>query len=115
MDMESRIYQLDEAEWKRLRPDLTKGISGKSLLPGEAKLLSATLTRVEPGGEFPPHQDSYSHVLYFFEGQGEGSVGDEKYVIKPGTVAQIPAGMIHGYRNTGAGEMFLLTFNISAD
>ena len=56
--MESRIYQLDEAEWKRLRPDLTKGISGKSLLPGEAKLLSATLTRVDPGGEFPPHQDT---------------------------------------------------------
>ena len=57
----------------------------------------------------------YSHVLYFLEGQGEGSVGDEKYAIKPGTLVQVPSGMIHGYRNTGAGEMFLLTFNISAD
>ena len=113
--MEKRIYELEESRYKPLRPDITKGVVSRSLIPEKAGVIAASLVRVRPGGEFSLHQDTYHHVLCFLEGHGEGSVEDEIYQIRRGIVAEIPAGMSHGYKNTGDEEMLLITVNISAD
>ena len=72
--IQTRIYELGEKEWTITRQDLTKRIFGKSLIPEEWTQVKLVLTKVEPGGEFSLHKDSYHHVfsqyciLHFFAG-----------------------------------------------
>jgi len=110
--IKKRAYELKELEWKALRKDLTKGVFGKALIPGELTDVKIALTRVEAGGEFTLHKDPYHHVFYFISGRGEGWLGDETYEIKPGLVVEVPAGEMHGYKNTGEEDLVLLTVNI---
>ncbi len=106
------VYTLNELNWQPLRADSTKGIFGKSLIPEHAKNFTITLTKVEREGEFFLHKDSYGHILYFLEGEGEGTLRDEHYRIIPGTITEVRAGELHGYRNTGTKEMMLITVNV---
>lgn len=97
-----------------MRPELTQGIAGASLLAGAHLVISLTVTRVEPGGEFKAHQDSYHHLLYFFKGEGVVTIEGMDYRVTQGTVAEIPAGKTHGYVNRGSEEMLLITANLKA-
>jgi mannose-6-phosphate isomerase-like protein (cupin superfamily) len=112
--MRHRHYDLETIPWSPVRPTLTRGIEGKDLLPEGMSAQKAVWTRVSPQGEFPPHCDSYHHVLLVLEGRGEGSVGEEIFPLQPGAVVEIPAGERHSYRNTGEGDLLLITLNISA-
>ncbi|HVN23902.1 MAG TPA: cupin domain-containing protein [Syntrophorhabdales bacterium] len=107
-----KVYRLQQADWKRIRPELTRGILGKALSPTGAGDIDVTLTRVEPRGEFSLHRDPYHHVFYVFEGTGEVRLGEEVYPIRPETVVQVPAGEVHAYKNNGDTELILLTLNI---
>lgn len=110
--IQKRIYDLKEREWVITRKNLTKKIFGKSLIPEKLTDVKIVLTRVESGGEFSLHKDSYHHVFYFIEGQGEGWLGDKTYDIKPGRVVEVPAGESHGYKNTAEEDLILITINI---
>lgn len=110
--MKSRRYDLEDVPWRAVRPDITRGVEGKALIPPGLKAESAVLTRVAPAGEFLPHADRYHHVILVLEGEGEGFVGEAAMTLKPGTVVEIPAGERHGYRNAAPRELLLLTFNI---
>ncbi|MFQ5821029.1 MAG: cupin domain-containing protein [Candidatus Heimdallarchaeota archaeon] len=110
--LQKRVYNLNKLEWKALRKDLTIGVSSKSLIPEELTDVKIVLTRVEPGGEFTIHQDPYHHVFYFIEGRGEGQLGDVFYEINSGLVVEVPAGELHGYKNTGEKDLLLFTVNI---
>ncbi|MFQ6126280.1 MAG: cupin domain-containing protein [Candidatus Heimdallarchaeota archaeon] len=110
--LQKRTYKLKDLEWTALRKDLTKGIFGKSLIPGELTNVKIMLTRVVPGGEFTIHKDPYHHVFYFIEGQGKGWLGDVSYKINPDLVVEVPAGELHGYKNTGVKDLLFLTINI---
>jgi quercetin dioxygenase-like cupin family protein len=110
-----KIYRLEDPDWKAIRPDLTKGIVGKGLIPRGTKDIDVTVTRVEPGGEFSLHRDPYHHVLYVFQGHGEVRFGEDVHPIGPGTIVEVPAGEVHAYRNKGDKEMILLTINIPVE
>lgn len=110
--IQNRVYDIKEQSFTATREDLTAGVSGFSLLPQESLISKIILTRVKPGGEFLSHRDSYHHLFYFIKGEGEISLAGENYEIKPGRVVEIPAGEIHGYKNTADDEMLLLTINI---
>ena len=110
--MKRRRYDLEDVPWRAVRPDTTRGVEGKALIPPGLKAEGAVFTRVAPGGEFLPHVDGYHHVILILEGEGEASVGEAAMALKPGTVVEIPAGERHGYRNAGPGELLLLTFNL---
>ena len=112
--MEKRIYDLDEREWVPLRGDFSRGVSGKPLVPAGLTEVKVLWTRVAAGGEFPSHRDAYHHVFCFLAGEGSGWLADENYEIRPGRVVQVPAGVEHGYRNTGTQDLVLLTLNIPA-
>jgi quercetin dioxygenase-like cupin family protein len=112
--VKARISDLDADHGPRqaVRGDLTREVFGRPLgaeLSGRVKIV---LTRVAPGGEFPSHSDPYHHILIFLEGVGEVWLDGEAYSIRPGRMAEIPAGTPHGYRNTGKEEMVLLTMNL---
>jgi quercetin dioxygenase-like cupin family protein len=112
--MQTRIFDIDASDWQTVREDLTQGVFGRSLLPPAAGETKVVLTRVTAGGAFPLHSDPYHHVLLFMGGIGEGWLDGESYEIRPGRVAEIPAGIAHGYRNTGDEDLVLLTINIPA-
>jgi len=108
-----KVFDLAEVTWRPVRPELARGITGREIAgPDAAGGLTLTLTRVAPGGEFPPHRDRYGHVFHFLAGEGVGILGEETYAIHPGRVVHIPAGEWHGYRNTGDQEMLLLSVNV---
>jgi quercetin dioxygenase-like cupin family protein len=44
----------------------------------------------------PLHQHPHEQVTYVIEGEFRFTVGDETTVLKPGTVALIPGGVLHG-------------------
>jgi quercetin dioxygenase-like cupin family protein len=112
MSRSGRIIECAELPWQAIRPELTREVFGKSLISPQLTPVKAVLTKVAPGGEFASHRDAYHHLLYFLEGEGEGWLGQEGYAIRPGLAVEVPAGVEHGYRNDGEGDLLLLTLNI---
>ena len=106
-----KVYTFDEVDWKPFIKDGVTKIHSKALIEEGVDVLSISLTKVEPGGEFGMHKDPYDHRFYFLIGEGEGRVDDETYRIEPGVVAEIPSGTLHGYKNLSQKEMFLITVN----
>ena len=96
-------------EWETVRPDVAQGVLGKTILDEGVKM---TVTRVLPGSGFAAHRDAYGHLLYFLSGSGVVGVNDEETAIRPGLAVRIQAGEEHFYRNTGKGELMLLSVNI---
>ena len=111
---QTRVYDIEKSDFNTTRREITTGVSGYSLLPQDSLVSKLILTRVQPGGVFHKHRDSYHHLFYFIKGEGEIILSDETYEIKPGRVVEVPAGETHGYKNTAEDEMLLLTINIKS-
>ncbi len=111
--MKGRCVGIESMAWSPVRPGLTHHVEGKDLLPEGMAARKVVLTRVAPQGEFLPHADPYHHVLFVLQGSGEGHMGDNTFAMEPGVVVEIPAGVRHGYRNTGACELVLITMNVT--
>jgi quercetin dioxygenase-like cupin family protein len=105
----TEAIDLDALDWAPVRPDVAHGVYGKPLLDEGIKIVH---TRVEPGGEFSPHQDRYAHLLYFLSGTGLVGAGEQRFHAKAGLVVRISAGEVHFYRNTGKEDLILISLNI---
>jgi quercetin dioxygenase-like cupin family protein len=105
----NHLFNLSNREWKPVRPEITTGVFGKAMLEGDLK---AVLTRVEPGGKFRMHTDTYGHLFYFLSGEGTVWVAGEKTEARRGVVAQVDAGVAHAYENTGQEDLVLVSLNI---
>ena len=105
----STAFQLNDLPWTPVRPALTNGVFGRTMLDTGTK---AVLTRVEPGGGFAPHVDSYGHLMYILSGSGVAVSGGSEYPLAPGLVLQIPAGEEHSYQNTGSDHLLLISLNL---
>jgi mannose-6-phosphate isomerase-like protein (cupin superfamily) len=107
----SQVFDAVSFDWQPVRPDVARGVFGKTLLDGKVK---AVLTRVTPGGKFEMHRDKYAHLFYFLSGEGKVWVGDKQFAVRAGLVAQIDAGDDHAYENIGSEDLVLLSLNIPA-
>jgi quercetin dioxygenase-like cupin family protein len=107
----SQAFQLDDLAWVPVRPALTSGVFGRTLLDGATKVV---FTRVDPEGGFAAHVDPYAHLLYVLSGTGLATSGGQEYPLLPGLVLQIDAGEEHSYRNTGPDQLVLLSLNLPA-
>jgi quercetin dioxygenase-like cupin family protein len=105
----SSARQLSELEWEPVRPSLASGVYGRTMLDAGVKMV---YTRVEPGGEFPPHVDRYGHLFYILKGTGVAGAGGEEYQLVPGLLIKVEAGERHFYRNTGTEELELISMNL---
>jgi quercetin dioxygenase-like cupin family protein len=110
--MTSNVSDISTMEWRPVRPEVTQGVFGKTLLDEEVK---AVLTRVEPGGKFRTHADKYAHLFYFLSGEGTVQAGEKSYEAKAGVSVQVAAGELHSYENTGTADMLLLSMNLPAE
>ena len=106
----SEAFDVAALEWQPIRPDVARGVFGKTLLAGEVKIV---LTRVAPGGRFDLHRDDYAHLFYFLSGQGIVWVDDQQYSVTPGLVVRVSAGDLHAYENTGEQDLTLISANIT--
>ena len=98
-------------EWRPHRPDVARGVFGKTLLAGAVKV---TLVRVEPGGAFTSHRDTWGHLFLFLAGEGRAAVGEETFDVRAETAVTVPPGVTHSYENTGRSDLTLVSINLPA-
>ncbi len=96
-------------EWQPVRPELTRGVYGKTLFDDGVKVV---LTRVAPGGIFRTHRDEYGHVFYFLSGEGVVAVAGSRFEARPELVVRVTAGELHSYENTGTQDLALISLNV---
>jgi quercetin dioxygenase-like cupin family protein len=85
-----------------------KSLSAKRFPSG----FKASLTLAKPGGEFPEHEDPYSHIFFILEGEGEAILEGRKIPFRKGTSLTVEAGQKHSYRNASPRDLLLITLNI---
>lgn len=111
--LQPRVVHPDQAD--RLRPF---GIDMRVLLAAEQTggSFSALIADVRPG-EGPPLHLHRGHDEYFFvlEGTYQLQVGDQEQTIGPGTLAFVPRGTAHGFKNIGGSDGRLLEWTIPGD
>lgn len=106
----NQAFDSASLDWQPVRPNITHGIFGKTLLDDKTKVV---LTRVAPGGRFETHRDNYAHLFYFLSGEGVVQVDDKRFDAHAGLVVQIAAGQAHAYENTGNADLMLISMNLS--
>jgi mannose-6-phosphate isomerase-like protein (cupin superfamily) len=107
----AEFFDVTSRPFRPLRTDVASGATATALLE---KGVTVQLVRVEPGGGFSTHADSYGHLFHFLSGEGEVAAGGRFEPVRPGLVVRIPPGEPHSYRNTGTGELTLLSINVPA-
>lgn len=105
------VLDSDMLEWQAVRPDVSRGVDGKTLLAGDVKVV---LTRVAPGGKVASHKDDYAHLLYFLRGEGLVWAGENRASARAGLTVRVPPGEPHGYENTGTEDLMLIAMNVPA-
>lgn len=74
---------------------------------GENKNSSMHLIQVRENGELHPHYHKrHDEVIYVKKGSGIATLDGTRYMIKPGSILQIPGKTVHKFVNTG-GEPFM--------
>ena len=106
-----QVSDVAALEWQPVRPDVARGVYGKTLLADSVKVV---LTRVAPGGRFSTHRDDYAHLFYFLGGEGVVWVGEERFQARAGLVVRVAAGIAHAYENTGTEDLTLISINLPA-
>jgi len=62
---------------------------------------------IAPGNGAPTHSHPVEEVLTVQEGEAEMWLGDDHVVVKRGQSLTVPAGRLHGFRNSGAMTLHL--------
>jgi mannose-6-phosphate isomerase-like protein (cupin superfamily) len=67
-----------------------------------------------PPGRGPSlHTHPYEELLLVQEGRGTFTLGDETLEVGPGELVVVPAGMPHGFTNTGEGPLRQIDIHVS--
>lgn len=82
-----------------LRHLVTGDIGSMDLYVGEQWL--------QPGDRVLPHTHAVEEVLIFTAGDGEVRIEDDVVQVSGNVTVHIPAGELHGFRNTGEDELRL--------
>lgn len=73
-------------------------------------LSQVVVMTIPPGGEIGEEiHDGVDQVLVFVEGTGEAVVAGDTSPVGPNSMAFVPAGTRHNFRNTGSGPLRLFT------
>lgn len=59
-------------------------------------------------GNTPFHSHDWYHLNYVVEGEGVVTIDNKVHHISKGSVAYIPGGVKHGFKNTGKGDLRFL-------
>jgi mannose-6-phosphate isomerase-like protein (cupin superfamily) len=74
--------------------------------------LEALELRFGPEFEVPPHMhEDHADLFYVVAGVAEFVVGEEVVLADPGSFVAAPAGLRHGFRNAGDGELRVINIH----
>jgi mannose-6-phosphate isomerase-like protein (cupin superfamily) len=62
---------------------------------------------VAPGHGAPPHSHPVEEVLTVRDGEADMWIGDSHATVSAGQSLLIPAGRLHGFRNSGTGTLHI--------
>ena len=82
------MSHLDEIKKK----ELTAGITGQ-YVHGEKSTFG--YVTIEKGSALPAHKHPHEQVTMMIEGKMEMTIGDEIYMLLPGTIQVIPSNVMH--------------------
>lgn len=63
---------------------------------------------LEEGGYSPEHSHPWPHINYVIDGEGSLLSNGEENPIKKGSIAYIPSGEIHQFKNTGKEKLVFI-------
>src|SRR5579859_2761486 len=101
--MKAVTHQSDA--WEAWRP----GVATRMLISARngAAQLCVFEQHIAPGTGAPTHSHPVEEVLTVREGEAEMWIGDEHVTVAAGQSLLIPAGRLHGFRNSGTGTLHL--------
>jgi len=74
---------------------------------GRVDDLTVIIEDIAPGDRIPLHRHRIHELVVIVSGQGEVRFGEATFPVGPDSVIFIPAGTVHGTRNTGEGPLRL--------
>lgn len=96
-----------------------------ALGPGEGESIGVTVVKIEgpeltvleiaipPGGEIAPHRHrAQSDSFYVLDGELEFVLGDRVVCVTTGSWVHAPAGVVHGFHNTGERSARMLNVHV---
>ena len=83
----------DPDDW---RPD-----SRWALVADPDASLAVIVEEIAPADRIPLHRHTIDEVLLYESGSGEVVLGDERQLVRAGSIAFVPAGVAHATVNTG--------------
>jgi quercetin dioxygenase-like cupin family protein len=97
------LIRHDEREKANPYPGVTRQvIVGRETGAGA---LSTSLLTIEPGATATVHRHKIEEAMLVIEGEGLAILGDERFPIKANETLLAPAGVRHGFVNTGSRTM----------
>ncbi|MET7992092.1 cupin domain-containing protein [Amycolatopsis sp. NPDC005232] len=99
------VLNPSDIAWHRLEKPGFPGIGfqfSESVVDDDyTSVYSVQLSKIGPGGKSKLHRDPYNHAFYVTAGTGSVRIGKDSWDVEPGSVVKIPAGLPHGFSNTG--------------
>lgn len=86
------------------------GIFAKPLLGADNGSGAVTMSELtlRPGAVLPRHTHVVEEAFFVVEGSGEAVAGEETSAVAGGTALLAPAGVPHGFRNTGEQDLRII-------
>lgn len=72
--------------------------------------VSVLVARIVEGAEIKPHfHKTHDETVYFIKGTGQQMVNDKWVDVKPGSIHFNPMTKVHSTKNTGSGELVIIS------
>jgi len=82
-------------------PDDWRPNSSWALVADRDADMAVIVEHIGVGDAIPLHRHEIDEVIFYLCGEAEVRVGEETYNVRGGDIVVIPAGNVHGTRNTG--------------
>ena len=75
--------------------------------------ISMFIVRTPPGGAVELHTHPYPETFLLLEGEGRWTAGEDVVELQPNQMLVVPPETPHGFRNTGRGQLLLVSVHES--
>ena len=91
-------------------PDDWRPNSAWALVAEEEADLAVIVEEIGVGDAIPLHRHRIDEVILYLAGEAEVRLGEATYAVRSGDIVVVPAGHVHGTRNTGTEIVSLRAF-----
>ena len=110
----SRPYKITAAQTDTFVPPDHYGCQARLLLTRDTVGIehgAVMRSEFEVGGYADAHTHTFEQSYYILKGQALITIEDESFAVEAGDAVYFPAGKLHGLKNTGDSELWLVAVN----